>query len=284
MLVAGVRGLVVAAVVVAVAIAVTVAVAVAVAVAVTARVVASAVQNEGHVAVFLLIIQAVKLGEHRALEQVGADDEEGAVHVFVDNLGVGHDLNRGTVDYHVVVLRLETTDKLSEPGRFKQLCGVRWNGADREDEQCVDFVIGHDEPVDVCLHAAEVVGEAEFGRADILRYGTVAHVAVYYQHALILQGDGHAEVDGYERFTGAGIERCECYDASALNGVAQELDVGAEHAEGFVDDVALAGLDHNQLAVGGVFFFFGRAVLGYFTGERCSEVFDVLASAYTGVA
>lgn len=276
--------LLVTAVIVAVTIPVTVAVAVAVAVAVTALVVAGAVQNEGHVAVFLLIIQAVKLGEHRALEQVGADDEEGAVHVFVDNLGVGHNLNRGTVDYHVVVLRLEPADKLSEPGRFEQLCGVRWNGADREDEQCVDFVIGHDEPVDVCLHAAEVVGEAEFGRADILRYGAVAHVAVYYQHTLILQGDGHAEVDGYERFTGAGIERCECYDASALNGVAQELDVGAQHAERFVDDVALAGLDHDQLAVGVVFFFLGGAVLGYLAGEGCGEVLDVLASAHSGVA
>lgn len=106
-------GLLVAAVVVSVAIAVTV--------AVTALVVAGAVQNEGHVAVFLFIIQAVKLGEHRALEQVGSDDEEGAVHVFVDDLGVGHDLNRGTVDYHVVVLRLETADKLSESGRFEQL-------------------------------------------------------------------------------------------------------------------------------------------------------------------
>ncbi len=126
LLVAG-CGLVVAAVVVAVSVAVAIAVAVAVAVAVTARVVAGAVQDEGHVAVLLFIIQAVKLGEHGAFEQAGADDEEGAVHVFVDDLGVGNNLNGGTVDYHVVVLRLELTHKLSEPGRFKQLGRVRRN-------------------------------------------------------------------------------------------------------------------------------------------------------------
>ena len=117
----------VATVVVAVSIAVTIAVAVAVAVAVTALVVGGAVEDEGHVAVLLFIIQAVKLGEHGAFEQAGADDEEGAVHVFVDDLGVGNNLNGGTVDYHVVVLRLELTHKLSEPGRFKQLGGVRRN-------------------------------------------------------------------------------------------------------------------------------------------------------------
>lgn len=153
-LLVGVRGLVVVAVVVAVSVAVSIAVAVAVAVAVTARVVAGAVQDEGHVAVFLLIIQTVKLGEHRALEQVGSDDEEGAVHVFVDNLGVGHDFVGRTVDYHVVVLRLEPGNQLSEPRGFEQLCGVRWNRADGEDEEGVDFVVGHYDLVDIRLHAA----------------------------------------------------------------------------------------------------------------------------------
>lgn len=110
-----------------VAVAVAIAVAVGVAVAVTALVVAGAVQNEGHVAVFLFIIQAVKIGEHRALEHAGADDEECAIHVFVDDLGIGNDFNGGAVDYHVVVLCLQLTHKLSESGRFKQLGGVRRN-------------------------------------------------------------------------------------------------------------------------------------------------------------
>lgn len=114
----------------------------------------------------------------------------------------------------------------------------------------------------------------------------MAHISVYHQHALLLQGDGHAEVDGYERFAGAGIERCEGYGASALDGVAQELDVGAEHAEGFVDDVAIAGSDYNQPVAGGVgvLLFLGGTVLGYLSGEGCGEVFHVLASADTGVA
>ena len=276
--------LLVAAVVVAVSVTVTIAVAVAVAVAVTARVVAGAVQDEGHVAVFLFVVQTVKLGEHRALEQTGADDEEGAVHIFVYDLGIGHDLDRGTVDYHVVVLRLQLSDKLSELRRFEQFSGIRGNGADGKDEEGVDFVIGHNEPVDVCLHAAEVIGESEFWRADILRHGAVTHVTVDDQHTLLLQGDGHAQVDGYERFAAAGIERGEGYGASAGNGVAQEFDVGAEHAEGFVDDVALAGLHHNQLAVVGVLLFLEGSVLGNLAGEGGGEVLYVLAAANAGVA
>lgn len=112
----------------------------------------------------------------------------------------------------------------------------------------------------------------------------MAHVAVYHQHAFVLQGDGHAEVDGYERFAAAGIERGEGYGASAGNGVAQELDVGAQHAEGFVDDVALAGLHHDQLAVVGVLLFLEGSVLGNLAGEGGGEVLHVLAAANAGVA
>ena len=107
---------VVAAVVVAVSIAVAVSVAVTVAVAVAALFVARAVQDERHVAVFLLVVQAIQLRKHRPLEQPGADYEERAVHEPVDDLGVGHNLDRRTVHNHIVIKVTGILDQFAEPG------------------------------------------------------------------------------------------------------------------------------------------------------------------------
>ncbi len=120
------------AVVVAVAVTVAVAVAVGVGVAVAALVVAGAVEDYGHVAVFALFVDAVELGEHGAFEQAGADDEEGAVGVAVDDLGVGHYFDGWTVDEYVVVAGLELVDELAEAGRFEELGGVGGYGAHGE--------------------------------------------------------------------------------------------------------------------------------------------------------
>ena len=73
-------------------------------VAVAALVVAGAVEDEGHAGVFLLLVEAVELGEHRALKQSGTDDEEGPVGVSVDDLGVSHNLDGRTVDEDIVIL------------------------------------------------------------------------------------------------------------------------------------------------------------------------------------
>ena len=102
-------------IVIAIPVAVTISVAVRVAVAVSALVVAGAVEDEGHAGVFLLLIEAVELGEHRALQKPGADDEEGPVGVAVDDLGVGHDLDGRTVDEDVVVLRAQPGHQLGKP-------------------------------------------------------------------------------------------------------------------------------------------------------------------------
>lgn len=116
-------------IVIAIAVAVTISVAIGMGVAVSALVVAGAVEDEGHAGVFLLLIEAVELGEHRALEQSGTDDEEGPVGIPVDDLGVGHDLDGRTVDEDVVVLRAQLGHQLGKPRRLEQLGRVRRDGA-----------------------------------------------------------------------------------------------------------------------------------------------------------
>lgn len=136
-------------------------------VAVSALVVAGAVEDEGHAGVFLLLIEAVELGEHRALEQSGTDDEEGPVGIPVDDLGVGHDLDGRTVDEDVVVLRAQLGHQLGKPRRLEQLGRVRRDGAHGQEVERGALLIGHDERRDVSAGHAQVVRQATVGRADV---------------------------------------------------------------------------------------------------------------------
>ena len=81
-----------------------VAVAISVGVAMTGGGEGGAVEYEGDIAIFTLFVDAFELGEHGAFEQSGADDEDGAVYVAVNNLCVGYNLDRRTVDEDVVVV------------------------------------------------------------------------------------------------------------------------------------------------------------------------------------
>lgn len=101
-------------VVVAVAVAIAVAVAVAVGVAVARFGEGCAVEDYGHVAVFLFFVDALELGEHFALEEAGADDEDGAVNVGVDDLGIGHDFDGRAVNEDVVEVGTELVEHIAE--------------------------------------------------------------------------------------------------------------------------------------------------------------------------
>lgn len=73
-----------------------------------------AVEDEGHVAVFALVVYALEFGEHDALQKSGADYEDGTVHMRVDDLCVGHHLDGRTVYEDVVVMRSELIYQLAE--------------------------------------------------------------------------------------------------------------------------------------------------------------------------
>lgn len=155
------------AVVVAVAVTVAVAVFVGVGVAVAAAVVAGAVEDYGHMLVFLFFVEAVELGQHRALEQTGADNEDGPVNELVDNLGVGDNLDGRAVDDDIVVAGAHAVDKLAEARRFEQFGGVRRNGADREHMERRHVFGRTDKGRCIVGFAAEIVGKAGFTPGDV---------------------------------------------------------------------------------------------------------------------
>ena len=193
-------------IVIAIAVAVTISVAIGMGVAVSALVVAGAVEDEGHAGVFLLLIEAVELGEHGALKEACADDEEGPVGVPVDDLGVGHDLDGRTVDEDVVIPGPQPGHQLREPRGLEQLGRVRGDGADGKEVERRALLVGHDERGDVRAGHAQVVRQATVGRADVGRGRAVAHVAVDDEHLPPLERQRHGEVHRDERLARAGVE------------------------------------------------------------------------------
>lgn len=204
------------------------------------------VEHKGHVAVFLFVVEALELGEHGAFEESGADYEDGAVNDGFDDLCVGHHLYGRTVDEDVVVFVFEVFDHLDETGRFEQLGGVGRYGAYGDYREVLTDGVGDGDAVDVVDAAYEVVAEAGLGRADIDGGGAAAKVAVNDDDFLAFDGEADGCVHGDECLAGAGVERCDHYHVGAFAG-GEEAEVGAEHAEGFVDHVSLAGLYYDAV-------------------------------------
>ena len=86
-------------------------------VAVASAAAVRAVQDKGHVPVFLVGIEFLYLRQHAAVEQAGTDNEQGDVCQFVDDGGIGYDLHRRAVDEDVVVLLAKVAYQL-----FQTLC------------------------------------------------------------------------------------------------------------------------------------------------------------------
>lgn len=114
----------------------------------------------------------------------------------------------------------------------------------------------------------------------------MAHVTVDDEHLATFDCQRHTEVDSEERLTGTGVERCDGYHVGFILVDLHELEVGAEHAEGFVDDIAAAILDNDgagELAATEFLLFAVLAIEGYFAKEGNGEVLEVLATAHFSV-
>ncbi len=268
-------------------IAVPVMVTVAIAVSVTVAVAFGAVEYDGHVLEFLLFVDILQLGQEAAVQQAGADDEDGAVCVLLDNLRIGQHLYGRAVDDEVVILGLELGDGVLQAGLIEQLGGVGRDGAHRQQLQGVVILIGDEHLMNVGDATVEVVTEALLGGVNVRRGGAVAQVAVNDQHALAFDGEGHGDVHAKERLAAAGVERGEQDDVAGGIGVGHELQVGAEHAEGFVDDVTRAFFHHHFSLVLGLALvepagLVGRLV-GYLAHKGEGEAVEVLAASHHGV-
>ena len=253
---------------------------------------AGTVEDHSQVLEFAFLVDRLQLREHRALQQAGAHHEEGAVAVAFDDLGVGHDLYGRAVDDDEVIIIFKFTDGLLEARVGHEFRRVGRDGADRQGEERRGVLALLDDAVQVVCAVGQVVGEADLGRTHILRLAGVAQVAVDDEHALVADGERHGEVHRDEGLAGAGIEGRDGEDAVLL-ALGHEFEVGAQHAESFVDDVAVAFLHHDRVRVDGLLVQDPAetagdvvavvAVEGDLAQEGQGQFLEVVASAHGGV-
>ena len=95
--------------VVAIAIAISVAIAI---VSIAMAAVIHAIEDRHQVLVPLLNIVALNVAQHRLVEQASTNHEDGHVHKLVDDGRVGNNIDRRTVDKHVIILGLHLRNEL----------------------------------------------------------------------------------------------------------------------------------------------------------------------------
>ena len=78
------------------------------------------VQYQRHIFETPFVVAALQFGKHITLQQTGTDDKQGAVCPFLDNLRIGYNFYRRTVNEDVVVGCAKCFQKGSKAGFGKQ--------------------------------------------------------------------------------------------------------------------------------------------------------------------
>ena len=245
-----------------------------------------AVEDEGHVAILACVVKALELLEQGAVEQSGAHDEDRSVHVARDDLRIGDDLDRRTVEQDVVVLAANLFQQVLQAAVAQQLGGVRRHDADWQDAQVLIALVGMDELVKVPLLTREVMGQTDLRRSDQGRGHGLTDIAVDDEHLLLLDGQRHGDIGREIGLTTTRVEGGHDHHVvlSVLRN--EELELRTEHAEGLVHHVALALLyDDLQLVTTLVATLppLALASIRYFSDKRYGETLDILAAAHGGV-
>ena len=207
-----------------------------------------AIEDERHVLELLLLVELLHLRQHAALHQACAYHEDGEVGKLLVDRGIGHHLDRRTVEEHIVVLGAHLADELFEERREEQLGRVGRNGADGQHVEVLPhptLLATTDDLADVGDAAVEVVAESLLGALHQFGDRAAAQVAVDEQHALLLDSERLGHIGRKETFTRARVERGEDKYFLFGAGTYGKLEVGTQHAERLVDEVALARLHHH---------------------------------------
>lgn len=207
------------------------------------------VEEDGHVSVAILVVVFLNVGEFVFLKEAGADYEDGHVGQAIDYFGVGDDFDRRAVENDEVVFTAQIFDESVELVAGKKLGGIGRHGAYAHGVEGVGVVNLCYKDIFFIGFADEQVGDALRGFADKLRQGAFAHVEVDYEHSLAFDSEDFGEVDGHECLAAAGVGGGDGYYLAFLVGYAvfdaHVFEIGAEHAEGFVDGIATLWLYNN---------------------------------------
>ena len=164
------------------------------------------VQDVADVPVLAVLVEFFQFWEESLVYQAGPEDEDCAVHELVDDLGIGHDVDRRTVDDDEVVPSLQGVHGLTEPRVGDELGRVRRNGAYRDDVHGLIFIRVIDDVVEGFNLLGEVVTEALLRTVDCSGKGSVTEVAVDQEDLLFFHCKTDSEVKGKEGLTGSRVK------------------------------------------------------------------------------
>ena len=199
------------------------------------------IEDDGQLVETLVRVILLDVRQDRLFEEVGADDEEGHIRPLLDDIGIGDDLHRRTIDEDIVILLAQLGDQVTQVAGGEQFGRVRRQFARRQDVQG----LMHDESVIILLVAAEVVHHAMvFRTVERLGERRLAEVQVEGDHTLAVDGEGEGQVAGYECFSTVDIGGCD-HDGRGTILLAHELRIGTDDTEGLVDDVTALRFDHQ---------------------------------------
>lgn len=91
------------------------------------------IEYDCEVTVLIVLVFALKLWQHAALEETGTDYEEGAIDLLLYDSGIGHDVGWRTVDDDIVVLLSKLLNQMVEAWIEEEFGWVWRNGSCRDD-------------------------------------------------------------------------------------------------------------------------------------------------------
>ena len=254
-----------------------------------------AVEQQGHIVVFLVVVVLLQFRQHAAVHKPRADYEERDVYDMANDGGIGHDVYGRAVQENVVVLLLQGFHHRHQAGRIEQFRGVGRYFADWQEVKvghiavlivgigvCVERM-PHDEMLKGVFLTAEIVSKARRGLVYKLRKRATAQVEVDADDAAAPDGKRCPKVGGDERLARTRVERGEHDHLAALFHPCHIFEVRAHHAVCLVCDVAAMQLHHK------VVFLFQLFSLRcppqrQFAHVRDREILEVFAPAHLRVA
>ena len=204
-----------------------------------------AVEEVAEILETLLVVELLEVGHVLLFQQPSAHYEDGAIHIGVDDLRIGHNVNGRTVNDDIIKGRFHVFNQLAKPLIADKLRGVGRNAAYGQYEQILVVFNGHDYLLHIVHEACQIVAQSLAWTADILRRGGAAQVAINNENALSLECKGRGGIHRNEGFAAAWLKGGNADDGALLVALG-EFDIGAQHAEGFVDNIAHALVDDNR--------------------------------------
>ena len=126
-------------------------------------VVICSIKNDAHLLEALVAVDSIDIGNHLAVKQTCADNEDSAIHIFLHNLGIYNDIRRRTVNEDIIIVLASLFEELSDASIVKEFGGVRRTMTDRHHKHSVMACHRHNKLTPVIGIAGQIAADTLAG-------------------------------------------------------------------------------------------------------------------------